>query len=37
MKYVLTPKGIDLRVKITMDFMRRKMSEYDELKKELKE
>ena len=32
-----TPKGIDLRVKITMDFMRRKMSEYDELKKELKE
>ena len=37
MKYVLTPKGIDLRVKITLDFMKRKMSEYDELKKELKE
>ena len=34
-KYVLTPKGIDLRVKITLDFMRRKMAEYDELKKEL--
>ena len=35
--YVITPKGISLRTKITIDFMKRKMQEYDELKKELKE
>jgi EPS-associated MarR family transcriptional regulator len=35
-KYVLTKKGIDHRIKITMEFMKRKMNEYDELKKEIK-
>ena len=35
-KYVLTPKGISERTKITINFMKRKMKEYDELKKELK-
>ena len=35
-QYVLTPKGISLRTKLTIDFMKRKMKEYDELKKELK-
>ena len=35
--YVITPKGISLRTKITIDFMKRKMREYDELKKELKQ
>lgn len=37
LKYVLTTKGVTFRLKITMDFMQRKMKEYDELKKELKE
>ena len=36
-KYVLTPKGISLRTKLTLDFMKRKMNEYEELKKELKD
>ena len=34
-RYVLTPKGISLRYKLTLDFMKRKMKEYDELKKEI--
>ena len=34
--YVLTPKGISERTKLTLNFMKRKMQEYDELKKELK-
>ena len=34
--YVLTPKGISQKTKLTLNFMKRKMSEYDELKKELK-
>ncbi len=33
--YILTPKGIDYRVQLTLSFMKRKMKEYDELKKEL--
>jgi len=32
--YVLTPKGIVEKTKITMRFMKIKMKEYDELKKE---
>ena len=34
-KYILTPKGIAERTKLTVNFMRRKMEEYDELKREL--
>ncbi len=34
--YVLTPKGISEKTKLTIDFMKRKMKEYDELKSELK-
>ena len=34
--YVLTPKGISEKTKLTINFMKRKMKEYDELKKELK-
>jgi len=34
-RYILTPKGLSLRTKLTLDFMKRKMKEYDELKKEL--
>jgi|TARA_B110000014_G_C19862507_1_gene446746 EPS-associated MarR family transcriptional regulator len=33
--YVLTPKGISEKTKLTINFMKRKMQEYDELKKEL--
>ena len=33
--YVLTPKGISERTKLTINFMKRKMNEYDELKREL--
>ena len=35
--YILTPKGIAKKTKLTMDFMQRKMKEFDELKTELKE
>ncbi len=33
--YVLTPKGIAEKTKLTLAFMKRKMREYDELKKEV--
>ena len=33
--YVLTPRGIAEKTKLTVNFMKRKMKEYDELKKEL--
>ena len=35
LQYVITPKGISERTKLTINFMKRKMKEYDELKKEL--
>ena len=34
-QYVLTPKGISERTKLTINFMKRKIQEYDELKSEL--
>ena len=34
--YVLTPKGVAEKTKLTINFMKRKMKEYDELKSELK-
>ena len=34
-QYIITPKGISERTKLTINFMKRKMMEYDELKKEL--
>ena len=36
LQYIITPKGISERTKLTLNFMRKKMKEYDELKKELK-
>ena len=33
--YVLTPKGIAQKTKLTLNFMQLKMKEYDELKKEI--
>ena len=35
--YVLTPKGIAEKTQLTLNFMKRKMEEYDELRKEIKE
>ena len=34
--YVLTPRGITEKTTLTINFMKRKMKEYDELKKEIK-
>tara|TARA_B100000029_G_scaffold516296_1_gene628510 strand:+ start:5710 stop:6006 length:297 start_codon:yes stop_codon:yes gene_type:complete len=34
-QYVITPEGIAERTRLTINFMKRKMKEYDELKKEL--
>ena len=33
--YVLTPRGLKEKSKMTVNFMQRKMKEYDELKREL--
>ena len=35
--YILTAKGISEKMKLTINFMKRKMAEYDQLKNELKE
>ena len=34
--YILTPKGIAEKTKLTINFMKRKMKEYEELKSEIK-
>ena len=34
--YILTPRGLSEKTKVTINFMKLKMKEYDELKKELK-
>lgn len=33
--YILTPKGVAKKTKLTINFMKRKIKEFDELKKEL--
>ena len=33
--YVLTPNGLSLKTKLTINFMKKKLEEYDELKKEV--
>lgn len=35
--YLLTPKGISEKTKLTLNFMKRKMAEYDELKKDMEQ
>ena len=35
--YILTPSGLSQKTKLTINFMKRKMKEYDELKRELDE
>lgn len=34
-RYLLTPKGISIKIQLTLAFMKKKMQEYDELKKEI--
>ena len=36
-KYVLTQKGIKHRIRLTIEFMKKNMKEYDELKREINE
>ena len=33
--YTLTPKGISQKTKLTINFMKKKLTEYEELKKEI--
>jgi len=33
--YIITPKGVAMKTKLTINFMKRKMKEYDELRKEI--
>jgi len=33
--YILTPKGISKKAKLTVNFMKKKIDEYEELKREL--
>ena len=35
--YILTPKGISTKTRLTINFMKRKMQEYDQLKSEIYE
>ena len=35
LKYILTAKGVTLRTKLTINFMKKKMKEFDQLKEEL--
>ena len=35
--YVLTPQGVSEKTKLTLNFMKRKMKEYDELKREVRD
>ena len=37
LRYLITPKGISEKAKLTINFMKRKMKEYDELKKEMEQ
>ena len=34
--YILTPKGIKAKTRLTLNFMKKKMREYEELKREIK-
>ena len=34
--YLLTPKGIEMKINLTINFIKRIMKEYDELKSEIK-
>ena len=33
--YILTPKGINIKTRLTLNFMKKKMQEYEQIKKEI--
>ena len=33
--YILTPKGMNIKTRLTLNFMKKKMQEYEQLKKEI--
>ena len=33
--YILTPKGLNVKTRLTLNFMKKKMQEYEQLKKEI--
>ena len=35
--YMLTPQGLEEKAKITLNFLKRKLSEYEEIKRQIKE
>ena len=35
--YIITPSGVTAKARLTLNFMKRKMNEYDELKREYEE
>ena len=35
--YILTPQGLEEKAKITLNFLKRKLSEYEEIKRQIKE
>ena len=35
--YILTPRGLEEKTKITLKFLKRKLSEYEEIKRQIKE
>ena len=35
--YVITPRGISIKTKLTLDYMKRAITEYEKLKSEIKE
>ena len=35
--YILTPKGVEERARLTLSFLKRKISEYDEIKRQIRE
>ena len=35
--YILTPKGVSIKMNLTLNFMKKKIKKYDELKRELNE
>lgn len=35
--YVLTPEGLEAKMRISVDFLRRKIAEYEELRREIEE
>jgi hypothetical protein len=35
--YILTPKGLEEKARLTLRFLKRKLSEYEEIKRQIRE